>query len=82
MSLVGPRPIVRDELSHYAAQSHWYLSVRPGITGPWQVSGRSDTGYVTRVRLDVEYAKTPSLRRDARIILQTAGTVLTCKGAY
>ena len=62
MSLVGPRPIVREELVHYGGQSRWYLAVRPGVTGPWQVGGRSDTSYATRVRLDVQYARNPSLR--------------------
>ena len=82
MSLVGPRPIVRDELVHYAGQSHWYLAVRPGVTGPWQVGGRSDTSYATRVRLDVDYASHPSLRRDLSILLRTARLVLSSKGAY
>ena len=59
MSLVGPRPVVRDELAHYAGQTGWYLGVRPGMTGPWQVAGRSDTSYVDRVRLDVQYARVP-----------------------
>ena len=82
MSLVGPRPIVREELVHYGGQSRWYLSVRPGVTGPWQVGGRSDTSYATRVRLDVEYARTPSLRRDLSILLQTPRLFFVGKGAY
>ena len=73
---------VRDELVHYAGQSHWYLAVRPGVTGPWQVGGRSDTSYATRVRLDVDYARHPSLRRDLSILLRTARLVLSSKGAY
>ena len=82
MSLVGPRPIVREELVHYGGQSRWYLAVRPGVTGPWQVGGRSDTSYATRVRLDVQYARNPSLGRDLRILLETARLFLSCKGAY
>ncbi len=82
MSLVGPRPIAREELAYYAEQGHWYLAVRPGLTGPWQVDGRSDTGYARRVRLDVEYAQNPSLGRDLRILLRTPGALLSGRGAY
>jgi lipopolysaccharide/colanic/teichoic acid biosynthesis glycosyltransferase len=82
MSLVGPRPIVSEELVHYAAQSHWYLAVRPGLTGPWQVGGRSDTSYAARVRLDLHYARNPSLWRDLRILLQTVRVLLSGTGAY
>jgi exopolysaccharide production protein ExoY len=81
MSLVGPRPVVLEELVHYAGQRDWYLSVRPGLTGPWQVGGRSDTSYAARVDLDVQYAKSPSMRRDLSILLQTARVVLSSKGA-
>ena len=55
-------------------QSRWYLAVRPGVTGPWQVGGRSDTSYATRVRLDVQYARNPSLGRDLRILLRRRGS--------
>ena len=83
MSLVGPRPIVREELAHYGAESRWYLAVRPGLTGPWQIGGRNDASYATRVRLDVQYVKAPpNLRLDLRILLATARVVLTSKGAY
>ena len=82
MSFVGPRPIVSEELEYYGVQSRWYLSVRPGVTGPWQVGGRSDTSYATRVRLDVEYARTPSLWRDMSILLQTPRLFFVGKGAY
>ncbi len=82
MSFVGPRPIVSEELEYYGVQSRWYLSVRPGMTGPWQVGGRSDTSYATRVRLDVEYARTPSLWRDMSILLQTPRLFFVGKGAY
>jgi lipopolysaccharide/colanic/teichoic acid biosynthesis glycosyltransferase len=81
MSLVGPRPIVADELAHYGAQAAWYFATRPGLTGPWQVGGRSDTGYATRVRLDVEYAQNPSLRRDLAILAGTVAAVLGSRGA-
>ncbi len=82
MSLVGPRPIVADELVHYDAQARWYFAVRPGLTGLWQVGGRSDAGYRTRVALDVQYAKAPSLRRDLAILWRTGFAVLACRGAY
>ncbi len=81
MSLVGPRPVVRSELQHYELSLHWYLSTRPGLTGPWQISGRSDTSYATRVKLDIDYAMNPSLRRDIAILLRTPVAVLTGKGA-
>ncbi len=82
MSLVGPRPIVADELVHYDTQSEWYFAVRPGLTGPWQIGGRSDTDYATRVGLDVQYAQAPSLRRDLRILWRTAFAIIACRGAY
>src|SRR5689334_1027764 len=72
MSLVGPRPVVAAELAnHYGAAAEHYLAVRPGITGLWQVSGRSDTSYAQRVALDVRYASNPSLLEDVRILLRT-----------
>jgi lipopolysaccharide/colanic/teichoic acid biosynthesis glycosyltransferase len=82
MSLVGPRPVVAAELTaHYGAAARHYLSVRPGITGLWQVSGRSTTSYDTRVALDVRYATNPSLLADLRILLRTPGAVLLRRGA-
>ena len=65
-----------------AARADWYLAVRPGVTGPWQVGGRSDTSYATRVRLDVQYARNPSLGRDLGILLQTPRLFSEGKGAY
>ena len=83
MSLVGPRPVVAAELAaHYGAAAEHYLSVRPGITGLWQVSGRSDTSYAQRVALDVRYATNPSLLEDVRILLRTPAAVLLRRGAY
>ena len=65
MSLVGPRPVVAAELAaHYGAAAEYYLSVRPGITGLWQISGRSETSYDTRVALDTQYATNPSIWTD------------------
>ena len=82
MSLVGPRPVLRSELEQfYGPAASAYLSVRPGITGPWQVSGRSDVGYDRRVALDQAYAQNLSLRRDLVILWRTVGAVLRCRGA-
>ena len=82
MSLVGPRPIVRDEIPRYGAAFHDYVRCRPGITGIWQVSGRTDTDYATRVRLDQRYARSRSLGLDCRILALTARVVIRRHGAY
>jgi lipopolysaccharide/colanic/teichoic acid biosynthesis glycosyltransferase len=82
MSLVGPRPVVGEELDHYGAQVNWYLAVRPGLTGPWQVGGRSDTSYAARVQLDVGYARVPSLRRDLVILVRTLAVPFERRGAF
>lgn len=81
MSIVGPRPIVEDELVHYGSHSYDYLSVRPGITGLWQVSGRSNTTYDERVAMDVEYVRHRTFWGDMRIILKTVKVILTVDGA-
>lgn len=81
MSIVGPRPITREEARHYGKDFRAYLSVRPGITGLWQVSGRSDTTYAERVAMDVDYVKNRSFLRDCRIILKTVAVVFSQSGA-
>ena len=83
MSIVGPRPVTTTELDRYygAAAAH-YLSVRPGITGLWQVSGRSETTYDQRVALDVAYVSQPSVLADLRILLKTPVAVLSRRGAH
>ena len=82
MSLVGPRPVTREELdAHYGPATAAYASVRPGVTGPWQIGGRSDTGYRQRVALDVAYASQPSLITDIRILAMTPIAVLSRRGA-
>jgi len=81
MSMVGPRPIVDDEVRHYGTFFAAYKSVRPGLTGAWQVSGRSNTTYTERVALDVDYIKRSSLGLDMTIVLRTVSTVLLGKGA-
>ena len=81
MSLVGPRPVTEGELKHYAAAASAYLAVRPGLTGPWQVSGRNDVSYATRVAMDEAYVRNFSLWNDIVILLRTPGVVLSKKGA-
>lgn len=81
MSLVGPRPVTKDELKHYGAAASAYLAVRPGLTGPWQVSGRNDVSYATRVAMDEAYVRNFSLWNDIVILLRTPGVVLSKKGA-
>lgn len=82
MSLVGPRPIVSSELSQYGRFARYYLSVRPGLTGLWQVSGRSDTSYRRRVAADILYVRSRSLSLDALILFKTFPAVFKCRGSY
>ena len=82
MSIVGPRPIVRDELEIYGAAAVFYLKSRPGLTGLWQVSGRSDVSYDTRVAFDRHYVENWSLVEDIRIILKTVPAVCLSRGSY
>ncbi|MEE7448848.1 UDP-phosphate galactose phosphotransferase [Methylobacterium radiotolerans] len=81
MSLVGPRPIVQAEVVRYGADFTACFSVPPGLTGLWQVSGRSDTGYAERVALDCAYASQWSLGRDIAILLKTVPAVLSQRGS-
>ncbi len=80
MSFVGPRPVIEAELAKYHGSEWAYLSMRPGITGLWQVSGRNDVSYDERVQLDVNYAGNMSLGTDLRIIIKTASAVLNRTG--
>jgi Undecaprenyl-phosphate galactose phosphotransferase WbaP len=82
MSLVGPRPIVDEELARYGADVTYYLATKPGMTGLWQVSGRNDVDYATRVSLDVSYAKDCSLLLDILILLKTFKVIFKRDGAY
>lgn len=82
MSLVGPRPVVRDELSLYSDAVQFYLSAHPGITGLWQVSGRSDVGYDKRVELDKSYVQNWSLFLDCVILVRTIPAVIAARGSY
>ncbi|HCD2578741.1 TPA: exopolysaccharide biosynthesis polyprenyl glycosylphosphotransferase, partial [Klebsiella pneumoniae] len=82
MSLVGPRPIITAELERYNEQVDYYLLSKPGMTGLWQVSGRSDVDYNTRVYLDAWYVKNWSMWNDVAILFKTVGVVLKRDGAY
>jgi len=82
MSLVGPRPIVAAEVRRYGRRFNDYCSVRPGITGIWQISGRNDIGYRRRVAMDCLMARRMSPRLYARVLIGTARTVITGAGAY
>jgi exopolysaccharide production protein ExoY len=81
MSVIGPRPITRKELDRYGKDRRYYLLVRPGITGLWQVSGRSSTTYERRVSLDRSYLENWSFQQDAMILLKTVPAVLKSEGA-
>lgn len=82
MSIVGPRPIVMEEVPKYRQFITYYLSVRPGLTGLWQISGRNDVSYDERVNLDCEYVHQWSFTRDLLIILRTFPAVFKSRGVY
>jgi Undecaprenyl-phosphate galactose phosphotransferase WbaP len=84
MSVVGPRPLVEEELPKYGSAIDQILTIRPGITGLWQVSGRNDIPYPRRVQIDLHYVKFGNLWLDLWIILKTVGVVVIPKnnGAY
>ena len=82
MSMVGPRPVTEAELSRYGASVTAYTACRPGITGLWQVTGRSSTSYETRISCDAYYARMWSLSLDTKIIMVTIPSVLSTKNAH
>lgn len=82
MSLVGPRPVVEAELEKYGEYLDDYLMVRPGITGMWQVNGRSDTTYEERVHMDGWYVRNWSIWIDVMLLWRTVKSVIKCEGAY
>jgi Undecaprenyl-phosphate galactose phosphotransferase WbaP len=82
MSLVGPRPVVREELLRYGRCAAIYLSARPGVTGLWQVKGRTNTDYRRRVALDVYYVRRHNVFLDLYILAKTTHVVLGGSGAY
>lgn len=82
MSLVGPRMLTQEELRHFGRWQHNLLTVRPGLTGLWQISGRSNLGYEERVRLDMHYIRNYSIWLDLYIIGRTLPTIISGRGAY
>jgi undecaprenyl-phosphate galactose phosphotransferase len=82
MSLVGPRPVVKDELRRYGDDQLYYTQVRPGLTGLWQISGRNDVDYGRRISLDTWYVRNWNLWYDIVILAKTCSVVLTRSGAY
>lgn len=82
MSLIGPRPVTFDELGLYGRDVQFYLKARPGITGLWQVSGRSRLSYDTRIAFDAAYVQDWSFAGDLRILARTLPAVLKFDGAY
>jgi lipopolysaccharide/colanic/teichoic acid biosynthesis glycosyltransferase len=82
MSLVGPRPIVKEEIVRYADKYSLYTKVLPGMTGLWQVSGRNNVSYEERVNLDAYYVRNWSVWLDIYILLKTIWVVVIGDGAY
>jgi undecaprenyl-phosphate galactose phosphotransferase/UDP-galactose-lipid carrier transferase len=82
MSIVGPRPVTRQELNLYGDNAQLYLACTPGITGLWQVSGRNDVSYANRVALDVRYVLTWTPLQDIKIMFRTLPAMLSRRGAY
>lgn len=82
MSLVGPRPVVRDELELYGSAAAFYLQSRPGLTGLWQVSGRNDVSYGARVAFDQHYVENWSFVFDLKILVRTVPAVFSSRGSY
>jgi lipopolysaccharide/colanic/teichoic acid biosynthesis glycosyltransferase len=81
MSLIGPRPIVKPELARYGAYQQKLLTVKPGLSGFWQACGRSETTYDERVRMDMDYVDFRCLRLDLLLVLLTAVSISTRRGA-
>jgi exopolysaccharide production protein ExoY len=75
MSLVGPRPVTPAEMERYGRRAQQYIAVRPGVTGLWQISGRSRVNYSTRVAMDCHYVRSWSIWRDAAILIKTIPAV-------
>lgn len=83
LSVVGPRPVVKEEIiKHFGPKAYKILSVRPGLTGIWQISGRSDTSYKQRIALDEQYVDTRNFWLDLKITALTVPRIVSRKGAY
>ncbi len=81
MSLVGPRPVVPEELSWYGDQADHFLSVKPGITGVWQIQGRSRISYPRRTHVELEAIQQRSFRRDLKVLIRSVPAVITARGS-
>jgi len=82
MSVVGPRPVVDEELNLYDSFAAFYLKTRPGLTGLWQISGRNDVSYESRIAFDTQYVQNWSLIGDVMIIAKTIPAVCLARGSY
>lgn len=82
MSLIGPRPIVEEEIARYDGRFLYYAAAKPGVTGLWQVSGRSDCDYASRTKLDEQYVREWTPWMDVKILARTVVAVGKCRGAY
>jgi lipopolysaccharide/colanic/teichoic acid biosynthesis glycosyltransferase len=82
MSMMGPRPIVEDEVPKYGPALQYYERVQPGLTGLWQVSGRTDLSYRRRIDLDTQYIRHWTFALDLKILWKTVRVVLGGHGAY
>lgn len=83
LSVVGPRPVIQDEIAkYYGIKAAKILSIRPGITGIWQVSGRNDVCYMTRIKLDEKYVDDHSFLLDLKLVFMTIPAMIFSKGAY
>ena len=82
MSIIGPRPVIKDELQEYSLRLNDFLSVKPGVTGYWQICGRSDVGYPERAELEFYYVDNQGARLDNKIFFKTILMVVLRKGAY
>jgi hypothetical protein len=82
MSLVGPRPVLIEELDLIPSDSHFRFIAKPGLTGLWQISGRKEVDWIDRMHQDVEYVENWSLSNDVLLILRTFGAILSGRGAY
>ena len=81
-SLAFLKTVVDEELSYYESAAAYYLSTRPGLTGLWQISGRNDVSYKTRVAFDTQYVQNWSMRQDVFIIVKTIPAVCLSRGSY
>ncbi|HCD85720.1 MAG TPA: exopolysaccharide biosynthesis protein, partial [Agrobacterium sp.] len=82
MALVGPRPPLPYEVAQYRESARRRLLVKPGLTGLWQISGRNDVSYKTRVAFDTQYVQNWSMRQDVFIIVKTIPAVCLSRGSY